>query len=472
MRRRTLLKGAAGGLLLLATGVHLAFGDVAAVFTSGTAKMLCSAIFAGDRDPELARQQDVDDRLSTPGRYLGLARTSVDLEAELVTASLFGWQGRTAVHREGLGCTAAEGASVEEILAQSSGVPVSLPEPDPTVPWPEGGATLADALPDGIDADVLDDAMDAVFAEPDPARPKRTRAVVVVHEGRIIAERYADGFDRDDGHLSNSVAKSLAATLVGMLVHQGRLDIDEPAPIDEWRDPDDRRSEITLNDLLQMSSGLEFEESYAKIRSDITMQYVGGDLAGYSVNKQLEADPGEHWSYSTGTANILGRIIREAAPGDTLAEQLAFPRRALFDPMGMRTAVLEADVQGNFVTGSSFYASARDYARLGLLHLRDGVWTGQRLLPEGWVEYVSTPVPDVDPARPYGAQFWLNWDGQSDEPRHPEIPRDAIFMNGHQGQHVWVVPSLDLVVVRTGLSEFGTWNMADLVADVIDALPT
>lgn len=469
-RRFLKTKIALGTLLVAIVGLLFAFQDVAAVFTGGAARLLCSGIFAGNRDPELVQEQDIEDRRSAPGRYISLAWTDVDLEAETTTASLFGWKSRTAVHRDGLGCTVADGASVDELIGQTPGLECDVPEPDPSQPWPVGSGDAQ--LPADVDAAQLDAAIASAFADPDPERPYGTRSVVVVHQGQLIAERYAEGFDKDSAHLSNSVAKSVTASLIGILVKQGMLDLEQRAPIDEWADPEDSRSAITLDNLLRMSSGLAFEESYTKIKSDITMQYVGGDQAGFAASKQLEADPGTRWHYSTGTSNILGRIVRKTAGGDDIAAGLEFPCEQLFRPLGMHTAVMEADATGNFVGGSGVYASTRDYARLGLLYLRDGVWEGERILPDGWVDYVTEHTPGSPPEHPYGAQFWLNWDGVSDEMRFPELPGDTFLMNGHQGQHVVMIPSLDLIVARNGLTEFGNWDLGQFVAGIIEALPS
>jgi CubicO group peptidase (beta-lactamase class C family) len=471
MRKSLIWSGGALGLVLVglvAAGLYWRVPDIAAVFTGGSAKMLCSDVFVGGRDPALAYEQDFR-RKSVPGRYLGIVRPTVDDEAKTVTASLYGLQKRTAIFREGIGCTAAEGASVADLRAQGEGPAWRLPPPDPQALWPQGEATLAGS-PAGVDPAKLTAALDRAFAETDPEKPRGTRGVVVVHAGRIIAERYAGGYGKDTAHLSNSVAKSVTSALIGILVGRGKLDVKAPAPIAEWRRPGDPRGAITLEHLLHMSSGLQFEESYTKLTSDITMQYIGGDQAGFAAAKPLEAAPGTKFHYSTGTAHILGRIVRQAA-GPDLPTAFAFPRRALFEPLGMRTAVLEVDTKGNFVGGSSFFASPRDYARLGLLYLHDGVWEGQRILPEGWVAYTRTPAPHAEPEHPYGVQFWLNWDGRSDQRRYPKLPDDAYFMNGHQGQHVVIIPSRDLVVVRVGLTEFDNWKLSELVEDVLAALP-
>jgi len=468
MRRGWLIGGvAAVALAGGAVAVDLTIGDVASVFTGGAAKMYCSDIFVAGRDPDLAWKQDFQ-RLTPPGKYLGLARATVDTADKSVSASLWGYKKRTAIFREGIGCTTADGISVAELRAQGQGVATALPPHDPTTQWPEGDATLVDQLPAGVDGALLEAAMDQAFAEPDPLKPRNTRGLVVVYQGRIIAERYGDGFDKETTHLSNSVAKSVTATLIGVLVHQGRLKLADPAPITEWRRPGDPRGAITLDHLMRMSSGLAFEEDYSGIKSDITMQYVGGDLAGYAAAQPLEAPPGTRWSYATGTSNILGRIVRETA-GRDLPTGFAFPRKALFEPLGMRTAVIEPDAKGNFVGGSNVQASVRDYARLGLLYLRDGIWNGRRILPEGWVDYVRTPVVDSVGPHEYGAQFWLSWDGR--ESPKPDNA-DGFSMSGHQGQSVYMLPSRDLVIVRVGLSEGEGWEGRAFIAGVLKALPS
>jgi len=458
-----LAAGAAAALFFSFRGPSLVH-----VFTGGSARLMCSAVFVAGRDESWVRKQDFG-RTTSPGKYLGLAELEVDRDAKVVSATLFGFGARKAVFREGIGCTSTQGINEAELRAQGSGAPWTLPPPDPDALWPEGSATLADRLPEGVDGVELRSAVDAAFAEPDPSEPRNTRAVVVVHRGRIIAERYAEGFDRTTGHLSNSVAKTFTGALIGILVRRGMLDVHARAPIAEWSDPDDPRHAITLDDLLRMQSGLVFDENYNRVRSDITMMYASGNLSAYAAAKPLEAPPGTKWHYSTGTSNILGRIVSENA-GQTFGERFSFPRRELFEPLGMRSAVMEVDGPGSFIGGTSVYASARDYARFGLLYLRDGVWDGRRILPEGWVEYTVTPSANAPEDRPYGVQVWLNNNRTSSTLRWDEMPPDAFVMAGHQGQFVVMIPSLDLVVVRTGLTEYGNWSIGSLVGGVIDAI--
>ena len=457
---------AGGGIMLVILGLAGGYGferyEVGAlmgVFAGGTAKLMCSGVFVAGRSPEQVRAEDFD-RKTSPGKYLALATTDVNIADKSVTSTLFGLVSRTAIFREGIGCTAAEGKTVAELRAQGSGVPSALGEPDPNVQWPDGDATLVNQLPEDIDAKALNAAIDFAFAEPEPEKLRRTRGVAVVYRGRIVAERYAPGFDKSTAHLSNSMAKSFTNAFVGVLVGQGKLKLYEPAPIVEWHGPGDPRGKITLDNLMRMSSGLEFEENYSKVKSDVTFQYVGGDLAGYCAAKPLVAPPGTKWRYSTGTSNILGRIVRQAA-GKTFSEAFSFPRRELFDPLGMRHTAMEVDAAGNYIGGSFVFASVRDYARLGLLYLRDGVADGRRILPEGWVAYTVTPTAGSD--RRYGAQFWLE--------KNPQLPAGTFAMGGHQGQSVVIVPAQDAVVVRVGLSEFDNWSIDDFVERVLAALP-
>lgn len=454
-----------GAMAAAAYAFHLP--TIARIFVSGAAKMQCTNVFVAGRDPDLAYEQDFR-RLSDPGKYLAIVRPVVNMEDRSVTASLFGLVSSTAIYREGIGCTAAIHVTPAQLRAQGEGVPSGVPPGDPDVLWPEGEATLIEAPPPGVNREALAAALDRVFTNADPARPINTRGVAVIYQGRIIAERYAPGFDVNTTHLSNSVAKSVTSALVGILVGQGRLDLYAPAPVAEWRGENDPRGAITLDNLMRMSSGLQFQEEYDEVWTDITRMLADGDLAHYAATRTLEHPPGTHWQYSTGTSNILGRIVREAA-GPDFPTAFAFPRRALFDRIGARTAVLEVDTAGNFVGGSLFQASVRDYARFGLLYLRDGVWNGERILPEGWVAYTRTLTPHGVANLGYGAQFWLNTGGENR--RWPNLPEDLYAMNGHQGQHVFIAPSHDAVIVRVGLSEFDNWRMSDFAADVLAALP-
>jgi CubicO group peptidase (beta-lactamase class C family) len=464
-----------GALLALLAAAFAAFAvyvDLPAqvtAFTSMTAKLACSAVFVAGRDEEAVWNQDFV-RRSSPGDSMGLARLTFDHGEKSVTSTLVGFGYGKAIYRKGIGCTAIVGKSEAEVRAQGEGVDSTLPPADPNLLWPEGEATLAAQLPEGVDGAQLAAALDKAFSEPEPERPRGTRGVVVVYQGRIVAERYAPGFTKDTGHLSQSMAKSVLNALAGILVGEGKLSLYDPAPVREWADPSDPRHAITLDNLLRMASGLKFDENYTSPTSDTNMQYTTGDFASFTAAMPLQSKPGETFNYSTGTSNIIGRIVREAA-GPTFSDGFAFPRRALFDPIGMRTATLEVDAAGSLQGGSFLYASTRDYARVGLLFMRDGVWNGRRILPEGWVKYTVKPTPGARTNKGYGAHFWLNTGTNPNVHRWPNVPADAFIMSGILGQNVVSMPSRDLIVVRVGLTEFDNWDVSVLVDDVLKALP-
>jgi CubicO group peptidase (beta-lactamase class C family) len=248
------------------------------------------------------------------------------------------------------------------------------------------------------------------------------------------------------------MTKSVVNALVGVLVKQGKVSLSDSVPIPEWKRASDPRRRITLEQLLHMTSGLQFDEDYGNPLSDVTTMLFGvPDAAAYAAAKPLEAEPGARWSYSSGTTNIIAYAIRQIV-GDS--DYLEFPRRALFDRLSMTSAVMETDASGTFVGSSFMYATARDWARFGLLYLHDGVWLGERILPEGWVAFTRAPAPaTLD--RQYGAHFWL---------RIPEeyrcgngsrrLPADAFHANGYEGQFVTVIPSRELVLVRLGLTRY------------------
>ena len=295
--------------------------------------------------------------------------------------------------------------------------------------------------------------------------PYQTIGVVVVYRGRIIAERYAPGFGPHTQYRSWSSAKSITGALVGILAGQGRIEVGVPAPIPEWRGPDDPRSQITIAHLLHMSSGLESDGAR-------TLEaYWGGIDTGAAVARsRLEAAPGTRWKYSNYDTLLLVRAMREAIADD--AEYLTFPHRALLHRIGMRDTVPELDPYGNFILSSQVYTTARDLARFGLLYQNDGIWNGDRILPEGWVAFTVKPAPatlllpeDHRAYRGYGAQFWL-YGGE------PGLPSDTYSSSGARGQHATIVPSRDLVVARMGLDplEESGWDQPAFVADVLSAI--
>ena len=454
--KRAVIAAAALALIAVVAAAIYAM-RLAAIGTAYVAKIVCSGAFVSGRDPAAILRSDiaVDDLA-----LLRYADIEVDGRTREVRASVLALASRKAVYREGLGCA----------LVYPGAEP-------PATRAPEQAASGSindsfDGAKAGLPADLhrLNAVVDEAFAEPDPAKLRRTRAVVVLYKSQIAAERYADGFTKDTPLLGRSMTKSVANALVGILVREGKLRLDEAVVLPEWRAPGDPRARITWDHLLRMTSGLEFEEDYSDPLADVTFMLLGvPSAAAFAAAKRLESQPGTRWSYSSGTTNILAYALRQIVGEAGYAQ---FPRRSLFDRLGMGRAVMETDASGNFVASSFMYATARDWARFGQLYLNDGVWAGERILPEGWVAYSRTPAPHAPDGR-FGAHFWLRIpEGYSCASKDEPLPSDAFHAVGHEGQLLTIVPSRSLVVVRLGLARYPcAWDHQRFVHSVLGALP-
>ena len=416
------------------------------------AKMLCSEIFLAHRDPSaIVKELELDD-LSV----LGLISTTVDDQLQQVRASVLGAIPRTASYQDGVGCA---------LLPDSSSL--SLNHGRGTAE--RSSNESVEELPVDLAGGALDSIVRKAFDEANSKKPRRTRAIVIVHRGVIVGENYASGISHETPLIGWSMGKSVVNALIGVLVREQRLSLDAPVPVNEWSSSSDPRRTILLEHLLQMSSGLEFDESYANPFSDVlSMLFQSGDVARYAIAQRLEYLPGEHWRYSSGTTNILSAVIRNVL-GDALAYR-DFPRRALFEPLGMKTATMELDASGTFVGSSFVYASARDWAKFGQLFLQDGRWGERSLLPPGWVEFSRAPA-SASPGGIYGAHFWLAI-SEFYRPTDARLPEDAFHAVGHDGQFVTIVPSRNAVIVRLGRTRVsGAWDHPAFVNEVLAALP-
>lgn len=446
------------------------------------AKNVCSGVFVSHRE-----RQDIlaTDLSGPPYERLTEFKPKVDQDAKRVTASfcLFGPKlpifcligTQTAIFREGLGCTVVD-TTEDALRAQSPGLPPPAPVSNPDAFWPEGDRVDLEAIPPGVDGAALKAAVEAAFTESDEKHPRRTRALVVVYGGRIVAEKYAPDFDAKMPLTGWSMAKTATNTLIGLRVKDGKLALADRDLLREWCEKgDQRRRDITLDQLLHMTSGLAFSEDYNSDNGDVLqMLYIQGDKSEFAAKKDLTHPPGTYWDYSSGTTNILARILRQTFADEDDEGYLRYPRERLFEPIGMHSAVFEPDAAGIFVGSSYLYATARDWARLGLFYLRDGVWQGKRLLPEGWVAESLKPAPHAPDAR-YAAQIWLKLDEAADSGSphlgEPPLPDDTYYMLGHDGQIVAIVPSRDLVIVRLGLSRDSAWHPALDLAPIVNAFP-
>lgn len=430
------------GLLLLlglAYGVYYAWRAFP-IISGYFAKNMASAVFVQGRDPETVRREDL------AGFPFSLASYRVDRSDSSVTVTVWGTARHKAIYRPGLGCTLLNERSESEVRAQHFALP-PRPAVNDTLPWPLGDRK-ADSLPAAIDPDKLALALDhALLARStDKDEPGLTRSFLVLYDGQVVGERYAPGVDKNLVQIGWSMSKSLTGALIGILVKQGRLDPDAPAPVPEWKGTD--RAAIRLRDLLQQSSGLDFNEDYANPSEVTNMLFRHDDMAAFTAARPLAHPPGTVFNYSSGNSNILSRIIRHTVGEEHYA---AFPYEALFNRIGMYSALLEPDASGTYIGSSYSYATARDFARFGLLYYQDGMWNGERLLPEGWVKASTAPAPG-DPNHRYGYQFWLN--GQDpDHPgrrKFPDAPADLYYCKGFNGQGVYIIPSRKVIVVRLG----------------------
>ena len=469
VKRSLFAAGIALIIVLVAAGWYLS--DTLPISTGHTAKTVCSNVFISGRDAEDVFKEDI-----APLHFLfAITDFKVDPDEKSVSAEAFGFAERKAIYRQGYGCTIVNGLTEDELRQQKIGDIKLLkysPEQRSKRPWPTGNHGPVVSLPAGVDAQKLAKAMDDAFAEPDPQNLRKTRAVVVIYGGWLIAERYAPGFNLNTPQLGWSMSKSVTNALVGVLVRNGKLEVHRPAPVPEWQKADDPRQKITLDQLLRMSGGLEFSEEYAPFSDAVYMFYDSYDFAAYAANKPLETEPGEKWYYSSGTANIIARVVRQ-----TIEKQhenyYDYLYQNLFHKIGMLSVVMEPDPSGTFVGSSYMFATPRDWARFGLLYLQDGVWNGERILPEGWVKYTTTPTPRA-PQGKYGAFFWLNAGAPSDasDRMMASVPVDTFFARGFQEQRVFIVPSKNLVLVRFGAtSEKSAWNDEAFVASMLAALP-
>lgn len=410
------------------------------------AKMVCSNVFIAGRDADAVLADDVQ----APGHpLLRMLRISVDESRKTVTARMFGFAAPAhAIYREGLGCTnVTEG----EFAAFPGNRQLRRrpPQADDGKPWPDGSGTA------------INPAVQTLLTDPQLIGPGM-RAIVVVKDGRIVAETYGEGFNSATPLLGWSMTKSVTAALIGIRIQQGQMALDRTELLPQWRN--DPRSQIKLADLMAMQSGLQFNEDYGDVSDATRMLFLEGDMADFSAGKPLEAKPGERFDYSSGTTAILSRLWMNTF--DSVREALTFPRAALFRPLGMTSAILEPDAHGTFVGSSYMYATARDWARFGLFLLQNGSWNGEQILPNDFVAFMHTPT-NASGGR-YGAgQVWTA-PRQSDG---PPLPEDAYWLQGHDGQSVMLVPSLGLSVVRLGLTPSRTgYGTRLLEAKIIEAV--
>ena len=425
------------------------------------AKQVCTCVFVSNRDTKALDTSEMAELPFSLGSY------EVNTKDSSVTATVWGMAKKKAIYRKGIGCTLINDITEQQLRSQVFAIPAPPLLNTDTIPWPYGDK-MPDTFPPNINITKLKAVVNSAFTAAYKDKKPRTRAVIVVYNGQIIAEQYAPGFSKDTKMYGWSMAKSFTAALIGTLVKAGKLDVKKHAPVPEWKDAKDPRYAITTEHLLQQTSGLNFLEDYTKMSDVTNMLYKQGDMAAFTAAHPLAHTPGTVFSYSSGNSNILSRIIRQTVGEKDYA---AYPFTALFYKIGMYHTSVEPDASGTYVGSSYINATARDYARFGLLYYNNGVWNGEHILPEDWVQQTTT-APAANKQKNYGYQFWLNGVQANNPSQHifKDVPADMFYCDGYAGQYIYIIPSRKLVVVRLGLTLDKSFDENDLSKNIIECI--
>lgn len=437
-------------LIIVLTGGYFYMKPLMPIITGYSAKNLSSGVFVAKRTQESVEANDLN------FSFIKYVNNKINFEKKSAK-SRFLWHTSKTTFINAYGSVLINDYTISDIQTRPYPVVKTIPENPDSIAWPMGNI-ISDSIPSGIDMQKLETAIEQAFIDTIPY--KGTFAVMVVYKGQPIIEKYKEGFSSENRFLSWSIAKSFTNALVGIMVKEGKINIDAPAEIAEWSTGE--RHNITINNLMQMNSGLEWNENYGNSSDVNNMLHKFGDMAQFSYSKPLIQPIGSTWVYSSGAANIVSYLIRKAINNDTL--YYAFPRQALFNKIGMCSAIFEVDASGTFVGSSYLYATMQDYARFGLLYLHNGNWLGEQILPQNWIEY-STTTAEGSKGQ-YGSFFWLN-QSQTD---YPDVPTDMYCCRGHNGQYIYIVPSKELVVVRTGFSKKGEFDYNEFLASICNSI--
>jgi CubicO group peptidase (beta-lactamase class C family) len=450
MNRKRILYGIIGLLCAILIGAAIYINSLLPIITGYAAKNLCSAVFISGREASKVEAMELN------FSFIRFTKNKVDYENKSVT-SRFLWGKSKAIYRDGFGSTLLRGVKEEDlrkIRFPSGTEPAYMQD---TIPWP-----LGDIIPDtttGIDMKAIEDITRKVIV--DNSYNGNAFAFMVLHKGIPVSEAYKPDFDKNTRFLSWSMAKSFTNALIGILVRQGKIDIRQPAGIEEWKG--DERSRISVNDLMQMQSGLDWNEDYGN-RSDVTlMLHCESDMAHYAIKHRTFRPAGSLWYYSSGTTNIVSYLIRKQFDDDK--KYYLFAYEELFNKTGMSDAIFEVDPAGTVIGSSYLYATVRDYARFALLYQNDGVFNGERILPEGWVNYTLAEASASDGR--YGSFFWINRGRDL-----PSVPEDMYACQGHDGQRIFILPSQELIVIVLGYSpkSKGGMDFDSLLKDILSTL--
>ena len=437
-------------LLVGFTFLFVKYHSSITIISGFAAKSACSCAFIANRPLEEINAGDNDISM------VNLATSKIDYEEKSVTSSVYGLKKRKAIYREGVGCVLLpvdETFNEKEMAAKPNRSDQSSMEP-----FPFGNGEPVDTIFKEVNYELLDKAINSAFDE-SGQKVKRTRALLVVYKGHLIAEKYGEGITKETPLIGWSMTKSITSTIVGVMEKEGRVQLEQDNLFSEWEN--DERKEITLNNLLQMNSGLEWDENYDRMSDATNMLYVNTDMSQLQLEKPQVGEPDETWNYSSGISNVIAKLIRNQF--NSHQDYLDYWYSSFIDKIGMHSMVLETDCAGNYVGSSYSWATGRDWAKMGMLYLNKGHWNGEQIFNEFWADYVQKPTKTS--SGDYGGHFWLNSGGKM-----PDVPRNVYSMNGYQGQRVFIYPTQNLVVVRLGLTDSSKFDFNGLLTGIQEAM--
>ena len=419
------------------------------IISGFAAKSITSHYFIGHRDIEYTAAED--NLVPT----MGMASSELLVSEKTTNSNVFGFKERTAFYRDGVGAVLIPSDKNRENACLAKPNRNAIPT---NLAYPYGDLPQKDTVFQNIDYKKLNEVINNAFVDKDGIE-KKTRSALVIYKGQIIEEQYINGFDEKSMMLGWSMAKSVTSAVIGVMVKEKRVSLSQINLFDEWGD--DSRKNITLANLLNMNSGLEWEENYTKICDATKMLFLEENMTRSQLIKPLIGEPNNSWNYSSGTSNLLSGFIRNQFP--THQDYLDYWYEKVIDKIGMNSMLIETDFDGNYVGSSYAWATTRDWAKFGLLYLYQGNWNGVQVLDPSWIAFTKKPSHGSDGV--YGGHFWLNA-GE----KFPDVPKDMFSCNGFQGQRVWIIPSKDLVVVRTGLHEYPFFDINQFLSDLISTI--
>jgi len=420
--------------------------DLVSGFSS---KSVASHFFIASRSQEYTERED--NQVSS----MNLASNEVNERTKSVISTALGVKSREAIYREGVGVVLVP---INAVIKQDTYLKPNRKIHPKKLAYPYGDLPQKDTIFSTIDYKTLKTSVNDVFIDTD-LNIQKTRSVLVIYKDQIIAEQYASGFDENSMLLGWSMTKSVLSAVLGVMEKQEMVKLNQKDLFKEWK-KDDRKN-ITLKNLLNMNSGLEWEEDYTKICDVTKMLFIEPDMTTLQLEKQFAGTPNNTWNYSSGTTNLLSRYIRNQFKSHQ--EYLDFWYSDLIDKIGMHSMLIETDYSGNYVGSSYGWATTRDWAKFGLLYLHNGNWNGEQIINPSWIDFTKMPTNGSNGV--YGGHFWMNAGG-----KYPDVPKDMFSCNGFQGQRIYIIPSKELVVVRMGVKGESNFNVNKFLSEIVESV--